>query len=159
MSMSRGRLAPLGGVERPHRKERFARLIDTARPRSWRTFGPRRLRRQLCADRLATRGGPAMSELDWVRLHPAVADSPTGPGHHLDRFGLPMRSGALGGVSRVNDKPSSWHLSPVPPIECSGADVPHEWTRGREIRAMPAEECVINETPARSVLVQLRVSF
>jgi hypothetical protein len=37
---------PSGGVERPRRKERFARLIHTARPRSWRTFGPRRLRRQ-----------------------------------------------------------------------------------------------------------------
>jgi hypothetical protein len=32
-------------VERPRRKVRFARLIHAARPRSWRTFGPRRLRR------------------------------------------------------------------------------------------------------------------
>ena len=38
--------APLGGVERPRRVVRFARLIHAARPRSWRTCGPRRLRRQ-----------------------------------------------------------------------------------------------------------------
>ena len=36
---------PLGGVERPRRMVRFARLIHPARPRSWRTCGPRRLRR------------------------------------------------------------------------------------------------------------------
>ena len=38
---------------------RFARLIHAARPRSWRTFGPRRLRRQSHADRIATQGGIA----------------------------------------------------------------------------------------------------
>jgi hypothetical protein len=47
---NRGRLAPLGGVERPRRKERFARLIH----RRVRAFGPafgrRRLRRQSQSD-------------------------------------------------------------------------------------------------------------
>jgi hypothetical protein len=45
---------PSGGVERPRRVVRFARLIHAARPRSWRTFGPRRLRRHSDADRIAT---------------------------------------------------------------------------------------------------------
>jgi hypothetical protein len=56
---NRGRLAPLGGVERPRRAVRFARLIHSARPRSWRTFGPRRLRRPSDAARIATTGGGA----------------------------------------------------------------------------------------------------
>jgi len=56
---TRGRLAPLGGVVRPRRVVRFARLIDPARPRSWRTFGPRRLRRPSEPVRIATRGGTA----------------------------------------------------------------------------------------------------
>jgi hypothetical protein len=34
------------GVERPGRAVRFVRLIHAARPRSWRTCGPGRLRRQ-----------------------------------------------------------------------------------------------------------------
>ena len=37
---------PLGGVERPRRMVRCVRLMDSARSRSWRTCGPRRLRRQ-----------------------------------------------------------------------------------------------------------------
>jgi hypothetical protein len=53
----RGRLAPLGAVVRPRRKVRFARLIHAARPRSWRTFGPRRLRRQSEPALIATQGG------------------------------------------------------------------------------------------------------
>jgi hypothetical protein len=40
---NRGRLAPLGGVVRPRRAVRFARLIHAARPRSWPAFGRRRL--------------------------------------------------------------------------------------------------------------------
>jgi hypothetical protein len=52
-------MAPLGGVERPRRKVRFARLIHAARPRSWRTCGPRRLRRQFESDLAATQGGSA----------------------------------------------------------------------------------------------------
>jgi hypothetical protein len=35
---------------------RFARLIHAARPRSWRTCGPRRLRRQSQAALAATQG-------------------------------------------------------------------------------------------------------
>jgi hypothetical protein len=38
-------MPPEGGVERPRRKVRVARLFHAARPRSWRTCGPRRLRR------------------------------------------------------------------------------------------------------------------
>ena len=37
---------PLRGVERPRRKVRFARLIHRRVCAFWRTFGPRRLRRQ-----------------------------------------------------------------------------------------------------------------
>jgi hypothetical protein len=50
---------PFGGVERACRKERFARLTHAARPRSWRTCGPRRLRRQSQAGLVATQGGTA----------------------------------------------------------------------------------------------------
>jgi len=53
----RGRLAPLGGVERPRRKVRFARLIH----RRVRAFGPafgrRRLRRRFQPGLVATQGG------------------------------------------------------------------------------------------------------
>ena len=44
---------PLGGAVR------FARLIHPARPRSWRTCGPRRLRRQSQPVLVATQGGTA----------------------------------------------------------------------------------------------------
>jgi hypothetical protein len=53
-------------------KVRFARLIHAARPRSWRTFGPRRLRRRSHADLIATLRGTAVSDgvalfaLGWV---------------------------------------------------------------------------------------------
>jgi hypothetical protein len=52
-------MAPLGGVERPRRKVRFARLIHRRVRAFRRAFGPRRLRRQSDADRIATRGGGA----------------------------------------------------------------------------------------------------
>ena len=54
---NRGRLAPLGGVERPRRVVRFARLIHRRVRASWRTFGPRRLRRQSDADHIVTQRG------------------------------------------------------------------------------------------------------
>jgi hypothetical protein len=54
---NRGRLAPLGGVVRPRRKERFARLIDRRVRAFGRTFGPRRLRRRSERVRIATGGG------------------------------------------------------------------------------------------------------
>jgi hypothetical protein len=44
---------------RPRRVVRFARLVHAARPRSWRTFGPRRLRRHLKPALVATQGGAA----------------------------------------------------------------------------------------------------
>jgi hypothetical protein len=50
---------PRGGVERPRRKERFARLTHAARPRSWRTCGPRRRRRQSELALVATQGDAA----------------------------------------------------------------------------------------------------
>jgi hypothetical protein len=56
---NRGRLAPLGGVERPRRKERFARLIHRRVRAFWQAFGLRRLRRQIDADRIAPQGGGA----------------------------------------------------------------------------------------------------
>jgi hypothetical protein len=37
---TRGRLAPRGGVVRPRRMVRFARLTDAARPRSWACLRP-----------------------------------------------------------------------------------------------------------------------
>jgi hypothetical protein len=54
---NRGRLAPLGGVVRPRRKVRFARLIDRRVRAFGRTFGPRRLRRRSEPVRIATGGG------------------------------------------------------------------------------------------------------
>jgi hypothetical protein len=56
---NRGRLAPLGGVERPRRKVRFARLIDRRVRAFGQAFGLRRLRRHSDADRIATQGGGA----------------------------------------------------------------------------------------------------
>jgi arylsulfatase A-like enzyme len=53
---SRGRLAPLGGVERP-RPGGFARLIQRRVRVSGRTFSPRRLGRQSQAAVAATQGG------------------------------------------------------------------------------------------------------
>jgi hypothetical protein len=53
---------PPRGVERPRRAVRFARLIHTARPRSWRTYGPRRLRRRSEPGLVATHG-----DTGWTR--------------------------------------------------------------------------------------------
>jgi hypothetical protein len=50
---------PLGGVERPRRKVRFARLIHRRVRAFWQAFGLRRLRRQIDADRIAPQGGGA----------------------------------------------------------------------------------------------------
>ena len=50
---------PLGGMERPRRKERFARLIQRRGRAFWRAFGPRRLRRQSQPALVATQGGAA----------------------------------------------------------------------------------------------------
>jgi hypothetical protein len=47
--------APLGGVERPGRKVRFARLIHRRVRAFWPAFGRRRLRRRSQADRLPRR--------------------------------------------------------------------------------------------------------
>jgi len=46
-------------VERPRRKERFARLIHRRVRAFWRTCGPRRLRRRSDPDVVATQGGTA----------------------------------------------------------------------------------------------------
>jgi len=43
---------------------RSARLIDAARPRSWRTFGPRRLRRH----QMPTRSPPKVTNAGHARL-------------------------------------------------------------------------------------------
>ena len=43
---NRGRLAPYGGVVRPGRVDALRAIDPSPRPRSWRTCGPRRLRRQ-----------------------------------------------------------------------------------------------------------------
>jgi hypothetical protein len=67
---NRGRLAPLGGVERACRKVRFARLIHAAGARSWRTFGPRRLRRQFEPALAATQGGSAWAAPHCRTLNP-----------------------------------------------------------------------------------------
>jgi hypothetical protein len=53
----RGRLAPLGGVVRPRRKVRFARLTYRRVRALGQAFGLRRLRRHTDADRIATQGG------------------------------------------------------------------------------------------------------
>jgi hypothetical protein len=79
-------MAPSGGVERPRRKVRFARLIHAARPRSWRTFGPRRLACLLLrvveeatafppAARDPLAGGQAADGAD-LRLRPSAFEAP-----------------------------------------------------------------------------------
>ena len=55
----RRRSCPLGGVERPRRAVRFARLIHRRVRAFWRTCGPRRLRRRSDPDVVATQGGTA----------------------------------------------------------------------------------------------------
>jgi hypothetical protein len=55
-----------GGVERPRRKVRFARLIQRRVRAFWRTYGPRRLRRQSQADLIATLGDTAANRLERV---------------------------------------------------------------------------------------------
>ena len=50
---------PPRGVERPGRKERFARLIQRPVRVLGRAFGPRRLRRQSQPDLASTQGGEA----------------------------------------------------------------------------------------------------
>jgi hypothetical protein len=49
--------AHYGGVERPHRVDALRAIDSSARPRSWRTVGPRRLRRQSQPALVATHGG------------------------------------------------------------------------------------------------------
>jgi hypothetical protein len=61
-------LAPLGGVERPGRVVRFARLIQRPVRAFWRAFGPRRLRRQSEPALVATQGGTAVPLAMNVRL-------------------------------------------------------------------------------------------
>ena len=56
---NRGRLAPLRGSGAAAPSGALRAIDSSARPRSWRTFGPCRLRRQLDADRIATQGGAA----------------------------------------------------------------------------------------------------
>jgi hypothetical protein len=56
---NRGRLAPLGGVERPRRAVRFAQLIHRRGRALGQAFGLRRLRRHPHADRIATLGSGA----------------------------------------------------------------------------------------------------
>jgi hypothetical protein len=50
-----GRIAP-SGMERPRRVVRFARLIHRRVRAFWRTYGPRRLRRQSKPALVATHG-------------------------------------------------------------------------------------------------------
>jgi len=56
---NRGRLAPLGGVERPRRVVRFARLIHRRVRDLGRAFGPHRLQRHSAPVRIAPQGGGA----------------------------------------------------------------------------------------------------
>jgi hypothetical protein len=57
---TRGRLAPLGGVERPRRKERFARLMQRRVRALGKAFGLRRLRRHAAPVRMVAQGGGAV---------------------------------------------------------------------------------------------------
>jgi hypothetical protein len=50
---------PLRGMERPGRVEALRAIDPSACPRSWRTFGPRRLRRQSQPELASTRRGMA----------------------------------------------------------------------------------------------------
>jgi hypothetical protein len=56
---------PSGGVERPRRVVRFARLIHRRGRAFWRTCGPRRLRRQSQPDLNATHGGAVGAPCWW----------------------------------------------------------------------------------------------
>jgi hypothetical protein len=61
-------MAPLGGVERPRRVVRFARLMHRRARAFGRTYGPRRLRRHLMPDLVATQGERCPAKLDDVEL-------------------------------------------------------------------------------------------
>jgi hypothetical protein len=69
---------PLGGVERALGKVRFARLIHSGARVSWRTYGPRRLRRHSDAARIATYGGRSTHRLRGM------------PGRHHQCAGRPI---------------------------------------------------------------------
>jgi hypothetical protein len=56
---NRGRLAPLGGSGAARPQGALRAIDSSACPRSWRTCGPRRLRRQSQAGVVATQGGAA----------------------------------------------------------------------------------------------------
>jgi hypothetical protein len=68
-------LAPLGGMERPRRKVRFARLIQRRVRAFWRTFGPRRLRRQSEPALVATQGGTAFFAGSHFTIRWAVGEA------------------------------------------------------------------------------------
>jgi hypothetical protein len=74
---------PLGGVERPRRKVRFARLIHRRVRAFWPAFGRRRLQRQSQPELLATRGDPVESRLDracfWSRGGSGCSSSVAAP--------------------------------------------------------------------------------
>jgi hypothetical protein len=60
-------------VVRPRRVVRFARLIHAARPRSWRTCGPRRLRRQSQPELAATHGDMVSTSLVSIEVQGRIA--------------------------------------------------------------------------------------
>ena len=80
---NRGRLAPLGGVERPRRAVRFARLIHRRGRALGRTFGPRRLRQQ-------SQACPGCYP-EWCLAQPDPRCPPRGP------YGTSVRAAAVYG--------------------------------------------------------------
>jgi hypothetical protein len=94
--------APLGGVERPRRAVRFARLIHTARPRSWRTFGLRRFGGKLSLPWLLPRVVPDRGRTEGAQMRYKVGVEQVRPWRIVPtgssgRPGLPGRPNPCGG--------------------------------------------------------------
>jgi hypothetical protein len=121
---------PLRGVERPRRKVRFARLIHAARPRSWRTCGPRRLRRQYQPALVATDGGPVARPASPPQVAPAGPILRLSVGRVGGRLvvsaadGFCGRSGCANGAWALED---AWRRVAVGQVSGSGPEQGTSW--------------------------------
>jgi hypothetical protein len=101
--------APSRGVEQEAERTRFARLIHAARPRSWRTCGPRRLQWQAESGLIAAHGGdnPEQARLSRLSAGSGQEPRPAAAAHTGQRIGGgPAHIGPLArtGVTAVKSR-------------------------------------------------------
>ena len=113
--------APSRGVEREAERTRFARLIHAARPRSWRTCGPRRLQWQAESGLIAAHGGGQSGagsafQAGW-RQRPGAetgGDRPYRPTHRRRRRPRSHRAPCTTGVTAQGAASVVRHAATVP---------------------------------------------